>query len=1063
MLGPIPPGLFMTSRRTFAAHYRPAPRSVAHRSRPSQPRLGTGTLLCLLLLLGLVRSTRAQTTIHIPTDQPTIQAGINAAHNGDTVLVAPGTYYENIDFKGKAITVTSSAGPAATIIDGGSTGAAVTFKTGETSSSTISGFTIQHGGSFYLSGVINFIGSVYLQGSTPTILNNIITLSNCWGIASYYSAPLIQNNTISATQDPQGSCSFGGGAAILVWGGINDQYNQSGINSGQILGNTIENNVESGLEDAGGNGGAGIAVWGGTAIIENNIIRNNASPGGSGGAINFVNSEGTLIAQNLIYGNSAGCGGGAIATDAHGLYVINNTIADNVGIGNAGFSECTNIAQIYPSPDTYGRDAPSDIFINNIISGSTSYPAVNCSWYSTPDQSYQPTFQNNILYNSGGPFFGSYCVDVSGQYNNIAADPQFVSPSTGNYHLKSTSPAIDNGQNSVLQTILTLTGKAFSTDFDGNPRVQATNSSACIIDMGAYEYPGTQGVCSTAETLQSSLNPSTFGQTITFTAQLSSASGIPTGTVQFTDGSTLLGTATVSGTGMATLSTSLLTIGSHTITATYQPTGIFPAATSALIQVVDPYPTTTTLTSTPNPAAYGQPVLFSVTITNASANPGTPTGTITLTDGATQLTTAALVAINSVASGVTFTTSSLAVGSHTITATYTPTGSFGSGAASLTQNITGLATTATLASSLNPAPYGQSVTFTATIANTSATSGTPTGTVTFTDGTPVTVTQTLTAASATTATASFSISTLAVGNDPITATYTPTGAFAASNAALTQVITGLTSATTLTAAPNPALAGQPVTLTATVTGSATTPAGPVTFYNGLTPIAVVSLDATGHATFTTSALPVGADSLTAVYAGSSPYATSTSPVFLETIQPIPQDFTLTLANPAITIQTQHHTTTTLTLTSLGGFADTLPLTCANLPAYVTCRPTPASPPLAANASSSVSLYLDTDSVLGYARNTAPPTRSASPIAWAFLFAPFSLAAAFLRRNRRPRLLLLLLATLPLSLALAGCGEIIFPYEVPPSATPGTYTIPITATGATTGLTHTAQLTLTITP
>ncbi len=70
------------------------------------------------------------------------------ANNGDTVLVAPGTYAENIDFKGKAITVTSSAGPATTILDGRSAGAAVTFKTGETSSSTISGFTIQHGGSF---------------------------------------------------------------------------------------------------------------------------------------------------------------------------------------------------------------------------------------------------------------------------------------------------------------------------------------------------------------------------------------------------------------------------------------------------------------------------------------------------------------------------------------------------------------------------------------------------------------------------------------------------------------------------------------------------------------------------------------------------------------------------------------------------------------------------------------------------------------------------------------------------------------------------------------------------
>jgi len=58
-------------------------------------------------------------TIHVPKDQPTIQKGISAAVNGDTVLVSSGTYRENIDFSGKAITVTSVRGAAATIIDGG--------------------------------------------------------------------------------------------------------------------------------------------------------------------------------------------------------------------------------------------------------------------------------------------------------------------------------------------------------------------------------------------------------------------------------------------------------------------------------------------------------------------------------------------------------------------------------------------------------------------------------------------------------------------------------------------------------------------------------------------------------------------------------------------------------------------------------------------------------------------------------------------------------------------------------------------------------------------------------
>ena len=75
-------------------------------------------VLCLVLFsVGAISSPAS--TIHVPGDQPTIQAGINAASNGDTVLVDPGTYYENIDFLGKAITVTSSGGAAQTIIDGG--------------------------------------------------------------------------------------------------------------------------------------------------------------------------------------------------------------------------------------------------------------------------------------------------------------------------------------------------------------------------------------------------------------------------------------------------------------------------------------------------------------------------------------------------------------------------------------------------------------------------------------------------------------------------------------------------------------------------------------------------------------------------------------------------------------------------------------------------------------------------------------------------------------------------------------------------------------------------------
>lgn len=84
-------------------------------------------------------------TINVPADQPSIQAGINAAVNGDTVLVAPGTYVEIIDFLGKAITVKSSHGAETTVIDGDEDYSVVSFYSLEGPDSVLEGFTITNG------------------------------------------------------------------------------------------------------------------------------------------------------------------------------------------------------------------------------------------------------------------------------------------------------------------------------------------------------------------------------------------------------------------------------------------------------------------------------------------------------------------------------------------------------------------------------------------------------------------------------------------------------------------------------------------------------------------------------------------------------------------------------------------------------------------------------------------------------------------------------------------------------------------------------------------------------
>src|SRR5688572_3600242 len=161
---------------------------------------------CLVLFaLGVPRASGAA-TIHVPGDQPTIQQAINAAANGDTVLVSPGTYFESIDFGGKIITVTSELGPDTTIIDAGGAGSVVTFKSGETPNAILSGFTIRGGQTIY-SGA-----GIHVAFSSPTIRGNIITENRgCSGVGvhSYFSSPRIERNTI--TRNAIGGCTGGWG------------------------------------------------------------------------------------------------------------------------------------------------------------------------------------------------------------------------------------------------------------------------------------------------------------------------------------------------------------------------------------------------------------------------------------------------------------------------------------------------------------------------------------------------------------------------------------------------------------------------------------------------------------------------------------------------------------------------------------------------------------------------------------------------------------------------------------------------------------------------------------
>jgi uncharacterized delta-60 repeat protein len=376
----------------------------------------------------------------------------------------------------------------------------------------------------------------------------------------------------------------------------------------------------------------------------------------------------------------------------------------------------------------------------------------------------------------------------------------------------------------------------------------------------------------TTTSVSSSANPSVFGQSVTFTATVAAVSpgaGTPTGTVTFLDGGSSIGTGNLNGSGVATLSISALSVGSHTITASYGSDTNYNGSSGSLNsnpQVVNKANSATTLTSSNNPSILNQSVTFTATVSASAPGAGMPTGTVTFLDGGSSIGTGTL------SSGVaTLSTSALTVGNHTITTTYAGDGNFNPSAGSLTGNpqvVNKLPTTTTLTSSQNPAKFGQSVTFTATVAPTPPGTGTPTGTVTFLDGGSSIGTGNLNGSGV----ATFASSTLAVGNHTITANYAADPTFASSTGSLTgnpQVISKADTTTALSSSANPSVFGQPVTFTATITATgpgAGTATGTVTFLDGGSSIGTGTLSS-GVATLAISTLIVGNHTITTTYPG----------------------------------------------------------------------------------------------------------------------------------------------------------------------------------------------------
>src|SRR6266550_3851235 len=531
-------------------------------------------------------------------------------------------------------------------------------------------------------------------------------------------------------------------------------------------------------------------------------------------------------------------------------------------------------------------DQSGDIAVGYSASSSSNFPAVRYAGRVPSDPAGTMESENSIIEGTGSQTNGS---SRWGDYSGMSVDPA------------------DDCTFWYTNEYLTTNGS-----FNWKTRIGSFKFTSC----------GRPGSSLSATTLISSLNPSALGQAVTFTAMVKPAagSGTPTGTVTFNDGATLLGPGTLSG-GTATLTTSGLGAGMHSITAVYGGDASFASSTSpVLMQTVNKAASSTSVVSSNSASNRGAAVTFTATVTSPVT--GTLTGTVTFQDGAATLGPGTL-------SGgtATFTTSGLGTGAHSITAIYGGDANFtGSTSPILTQTIGKAASSTSVASSNNPSIIGTAVTLTATV--TSPVTGTLTGTVTFQDGTSALGTGTLSGGAAT-----FTTSGLTGGTRSITAIYSGDANFAGGTSpALTQTVNKVGDATSVASSNNPSIFGSAVTFTATVASSATSiPTGTVTFQDGAATLGPGTLSG-GTATLTTSGLGAGVHSIIAVYGGDANFANSTSPGLTQTVA----DFSLS-ASPTAAAATAGSTSTyAITITPQGGFSQPISFQCSGAPMLAVC-------------------------------------------------------------------------------------------------------------------------------
>lgn len=855
-------------------------------------------------------SSNVSSTIGIPTgtvtfrDNNVILPNGTVALSGDTATytistLALGTHTITATYDGDAMFGTSTSAVTQTVGQG-------------TTTTTISAPTATYGSNGIVTVTVSSASGVPIGNVSLSVDGGAATIQALSNGSTVFTIvkPSVGSYTLMATYSapPQGNFqgSTASGTLSVVQGATTTTINAPTITYG------VDGNVTVLVSSASGTptGNVSLSVDGGVATTK--------ALNGSGSAA-FLITAPSATTHSLTASYAAQPS--FLASTASGNLTVNQApttmlmTAPTVSFGSNGIVKVTVTSSVPGVPLPIGN-------VSLVVDGSATpmlgaLIASVATFTITQPIAGTHTLAASYPYPAGGNFgpstaSGTLNVGSGGTNITISSLPTITYGTNGVFTVTVSSPSgIPIGDVSLSDTISGATTTQTQTLSNGStvftisiPIVGLHNLVATYAAQGNFlgsTKSGTLTVNKAAATTSiptSSANPSLFNNSVTFTATVSGSGAVPTGTVTFKDGSATLGSGNLSGSGVATFSTSTLSVATHSITAVYGGDTTYNTSTSAaLSQIVNRATTTTNLTS----SAGGQPVTPGTLVTfTATLNPAAATGTVTFSDNGVAFPSGTVALA---AGSAAFGTTTLSAGAHNITAVYNGDTNYATSTSNtVVQSVAnGSLTSITVVSSLPTSTYGNSVSFIVTVVGSGAI---PTGTVTFKDGVN-TIGAPVSLSGGSPDQATVSTAALATGAHSITAVYNGDASYSGGQVStpITQTVIGTTMITSVISSSLTSTYGNSVTFTATVTGTGGIPTGNVSFLDGgvslgaAMPLTGGSPD-TAAFTTTTTALNAGVvHSITAVYNGNAYFTASTSAPISQNVNPAPT--TMSISAPSV--------------------------------------------------------------------------------------------------------------------------------------------------------------------